>query len=354
MRALVAIKDSAESADKETLLFKVLWYANMTGVAHQDQLVKGLLLTGSLFVIFGESNCGKTFLMLDVGLAISAGLPWRGLRTRRGLVIYIAGEGAASVRARVAAYRQSHPEIAGGIPFAIVPSAVDFLNADSVASLIATIQWAESECGEKTALIIVDTFARAMPGGDENSAQDVGLAVASADRIRVETGAAVCLIHHCGKDPGRGARGSSSLRAATDSEIMIEGQAGTRTAIVTKQRDLQSGQRFEFNLQPVDLGVDDEGDAITSCVVSHVTDGAGAIAAKTWPSGKRQQDLLRMIEAEYRAGKPVMPSGEIARIARERLGMAKSSAFGAINGLEKGGWIIASVGGMALTSEPAS
>src|SRR5438132_13540 len=81
---------------------------------------------------------------------------------------------ASSVRMRVTAYRTMHPDADAGLPFAIVPFAVDFLSAKSVATLIATIRVAESECGEKAVLIVIDTFARAIPGGNENDAQDVG------------------------------------------------------------------------------------------------------------------------------------------------------------------------------------
>ena len=49
---------------------------------------------------------------------------------------------------------------------------------------------------EEPKLIIFDTLARCMVGGDENSPLDMGRAVAAADRVRVETGAAVLLVHH--------------------------------------------------------------------------------------------------------------------------------------------------------------
>jgi RecA-family ATPase len=187
-----------DKAQPEVLPLVLLWFATLNGTKHQHQLVKGLLVAGSLFVVYGESNSGKTFFLLDLGLTIAAGLAWRGRRTRRGLVIYVAGEGSASVRARVAAWRVAHPEISANLPFAIVPQAVDFLSGPSIDQLILTIRAAESECGESAVLIIVDTFARAIPGGNENDALDVGIAVAGADRVRTETGAAVGFVHHAG------------------------------------------------------------------------------------------------------------------------------------------------------------
>ena len=323
----MAIKESADAAEREVQTLTLMWFATLQGAVHQAQIVKGLILAGSLFVVFGESNSGKTFWILDLALAIAAGTPWRGLRTRRGLVVYVAGEGAASVRTRVAAYRASRPEVSGGLPFAIVPFAIDFLNAEAVGTLIATIAAAESECGEKAVLVVVDTLARAMPGGDENATQDMGGAVASADRIRIETGAAVGFIHHAGKDPTRGARGSSSLRAATDTEILIEGQSGPRVATVSKQRDLESGQRMSFELVPVEIGTDPEdGTAITSCVVRHVEAEFVSTPAAREFRGKSQRQYLAALRARSQTEPDrIWTLMDLRQVGREA-GMSKGTA----------------------------
>lgn len=325
---------TAATALRDAPLLALLWFATLHDYVPAEQIVKGLLLAGSLFVVYGESNSGKTFFVLDLALAIAAGYPWRGRRTKRGLVIYVAGEGAASVRARVAAYRAQHPEAAGGLPFAIVPQAVNFLEADSVATLVATIKAAESESGEKAALIIVDTFARALPGADENSAQDVGQAVAWADLIRTETGAAVGFVHHAGKDPTKGARGSSALRAATDTEILIEGLAGPRTATVTKQRDLETGDAMPFELVAVQIGTDPEdGQPVTSCTVRHLDASATAAAPVVALRGKAQRQLLLILRNKERE-KPgrIWTLTELRTLAREA-GMVKQTAWSAVDGL---------------------
>jgi RecA-family ATPase len=268
-------------------LLVLLWFSSLNEIARQDHLVRDLLLAASLFVVFGESNSGKTFWLLDLCLAIAAGGPWRGRIARNGLVIYVAGEGASSVRMRVTAYRAAHPEVSGGLPFAIVPFAVDFLSTDSVSILIDTIRAAESECGEKAVLIVIDTFARSIPGGNENDAQDVGVAVTAADRIRAEIDCCVGFVHHAGKDPTKGARGSSALRAAVDTEILIEAQNNQHSATVTKQRDLMAGQAMPFELVPQAVGHHDDGTDITSCVVKQVDVESQPALAKR--NGKHQE-----------------------------------------------------------------
>jgi hypothetical protein len=331
----------------------LLWYATLDGVVHQDQLVKGLIIAGSLFVIYGESNSGKTFWILDLALAVAAGRPWRGRRTMRGLVIYIAGEGASSVSARVAAYKREHAEI-GAIPFCIVPQPVDFLNAASVDTLIATVRSAETERGDKAVLVVIDTFARAIPGGNENDAQDVGIAVAAADRLRQETGAAVGFIHHAGKDPTKGARGSSALRAATDTEVLIEGRGGTHTVTVTKQRDLMSGERFGFALRTVDLGTDSDGEAVTSCVVEQ-SDVLAAARRKI--GGKNQTALLAALQERHREnpGKMgLLSSIELREIAKAQGIKNRARLKEAVDGLVGYEWLVPATGGYRFIPEEST
>jgi AAA domain-containing protein len=333
-------------------LLAMLWFATLKEVIRQEHLVKNLLLPESLFMIFGESNSGKTFLSLDLVLAIAQGAPWRGRPTRQGLVIYVAGESAGSVRNRVAAYRAANPDIAGGLPFAIIPVAVDFLDRDAITLLIATIKAAESECGEKIALICIDTFARALPGADENSSQDVGAAIAAADRIRMETGACVGFVHHSGKDPAKGARGSSALRAAVDTEIMVEGTAGIRTATVTKQRDLENGESFAFELVPVQIDIDPYDASPTySCVVRHIDPETVAANRAATPQfrGRAQRQLLEALRVNYKTNPDrVWTLGELRALGRS-IGQAKTTANSAVDVLVLSPFFRAQVGGYRFT-----
>jgi AAA domain len=86
-------------------LLSLLWFATLNEVKQHDHLVKNLLLVGSLFVVYGESNSGKTFLLLDIAFAVARGATWRGRSTKKGLVIYVAGESASSLKNRIIAYR---------------------------------------------------------------------------------------------------------------------------------------------------------------------------------------------------------------------------------------------------------
>ena len=149
-------------------------------------------------------------------------------------------------------------------------------------------------------LIVIDTLSRALAGGSDAEALDMAAFIKNVDRIRVETGAHVLIIHHTGKDPGRGARGHSSLRAAVDTEIEIKADAGGNFSVarVTKQRDLPTaGDEFEFSLARVEIGKDEEGRSVYSCVVTEPSFSAKrAHNTKPLPAkAKRALDLLKQL-----------------------------------------------------------
>lgn len=325
------------------------WLRELEDFAPPDQIVSSLLVAGSLIVIYGESNSGKTFFILDICMALARGVPWRHLRTQRGLVVYVAGEGAASVRARLTAYVTTHPDAAGA-PFLLVPTAVDLLDPAQVGALIETIRSAESESGEQTALLVFDTLARAMAGGDESSTQDMGMVVAAADRIRAEIGCAVVFIHHAGKDPTKGARGSSALRAACDTELLVDGQSGPRTVTVTKQRDLGYGEPMAFELKPVVIGQDpDSGDDVTSCVITHTVHEPAPKAATPAFRGQAQKQLLSALRARSKDDpSQIWTITELRKICKD-MGMAKSTAVTAVDTLAASPYMQTTIGGYKFT-----
>ena len=188
-------------------------------------------------------------------------------------MVYVALEGARSVRDRVAAYRIANPDVHGGLPFVIISEAVDFLDHESVSILIDTIRAAETECGEKVSLVCVDTFARAVAGGDENSAMDVGLAVAGADRIRTRPGLAWASSTTAERIRAKG-HGQLGAAGAVDTELDRERERG---ALCRREQAERPRERSAFALElvPVDIDMDlEDKTAIRSCVVKHVREEA--------------------------------------------------------------------------------
>jgi hypothetical protein len=102
-------------------------------------------------------------------------------------------------------------------------------------------------------VVIIDTVHASMAGGEENSAKDMGVVLGHCRAIQEATGGLVVLIHHSGKDSERGARGSSAIRAAMDTEIeVMRNEGDQRTARITKQRDGEDGITVAtFELRPL-------------------------------------------------------------------------------------------------------
>ena len=235
----------------------------------QRSVVQDLIMPGTVSAILGSSGSGKTHVALDLTAAITSPWDWRGLKTSHGSCLYVALEGAHGLRNRVAALR-ARGLIQSGAPLGIVSAPISLCAGNEGALDIAEAgRRLERETGHVLRMIVIDTLARAMAGGDENSGADMGAAIANLDRIRDITRAAVVVVHHVGKDTTKGARGHSSFRAALDTEIVIDGLSGLRTITITKQRDLPIVPAMSFNLETVELGVDADGRAVTSCIVQH-------------------------------------------------------------------------------------
>jgi AAA domain len=270
-----------------------------------SDFVEGLLGAGAFSVVYGPSNCGKTFFATDLGLHVAAGMEWRGRAVDQGGVIYCALEGGSGISNRVAAWRREQGLDGEQIPFAVVPVSINLLDPDADRQkLVTTIEIAASELKTPVVLIVIDTLSRAMAGGNENAPNDMGALVNSADFIRQATKGHLMFIHHSGKDDSKGARGHSSLRAATDTEIEV-GRSDSQAASfarVTKQREMEIEGEFRFKLRTVKLGINRRGKAVTSCVVEPVDGSAPKAGANRELTGNNKLALVALRHAIDAAG----------------------------------------------------
>lgn len=299
--------------------FRVLRYVTGDAIPtddrqFDDELVEGILGTAATAVMYGDSNAGKTFLVVDLAACVAAGLDWMGRPTRPGVVIYMAAESPGSVKLRVAAWRRRHPDadLAGLL---IVESAInlhrDEADVDAMMQLVARVE----RTGRRVALIVVDTLARVAAGANENSGQDMAVILTRAEAVRTAAGCSLIFIHHSGKDAAKGARGWSGVRAAIDTEIEVtaDDATGVRAAEITKQRDLSGkGDRIGFRLEPVTMGLNTWGTPRTSCTVvptdaparqagKRMSEIAGAIAEalRQRGTGWNKRDLVKHLADRY-------------------------------------------------------
>jgi hypothetical protein len=257
-----------QSGEKQVKRFPLTSFADAAATALStaaQPLIKGVLDQGAMTILYGESNAGKTFVAMDMAYHIAAGVDWAGKRTAKLPVLYVAAEGGQGARKRAAALASKHGTCEG---FYFLMHPINLLRADAdLKPLIDTARDAAAEIGQGFGLVVIDTLSRAMAGGDENSSTDMGAMVKHLDVLRKALEAHVMAVHHSGKDRARGARGHSLLRAAPDTEIEV----ADRVISVTKQRDLDGSFSSGFDLDVVTLGVDAEGDPVTSCTVKLIS-----------------------------------------------------------------------------------
>jgi len=97
----------------------------------------------------------------------------------------------------------------------------------------------------------------------------MGSVIRGLKQLQTLTKGLVIIVHHTGKNETRGLRGHSSLHAAMDAEIEVQGdpESPKKSFKTTKVKDGAAGKSFPFELIPIDLGEDEDGEPITSCYV---------------------------------------------------------------------------------------
>jgi hypothetical protein len=140
---------------------------------------------------------------------------------------------------------------------------------EEMQEMIKAARDVKSRTGQPVRLIVIDTLARCFGGNDENDARDMGAFIEGCDVIKRETGATLLVVHHSGKDDTKGARGSSAFRAALDAEFNVrrEGDGGAIILTCTKMKDAEEPKQAAFDLRPIELFTDRDGELISSLVV---------------------------------------------------------------------------------------
>lgn len=267
-------------------------------------IIKGVLPQAGLAVVYGASGSGKSFAVLDMGMAIARGLPWRGKKTKQGRVAYIAAEGADGFRKRIAAYAQHQGVDLSTVPMTVLNAAPNLLEKQDAVDVAKGVK-----ASGGADVIIIDTLAQTTPGANENAGEDMGKALGYCKRIHEVTGALVLLIHHSGKDATKGARGWSGVRAACDAELEVVRGEGGRALRLTKNKDGEDGLEWGFDLEVVQIGVDEDLDPITSCVVIETAMpviGAGPLK-KLGPVEKAVNDVIQEFAVAQTEGIEVGP-----------------------------------------------
>ena len=172
-------------------------------------LVPGIIPDRSRVGLYGPPGLGKTFTALNLALAIgSRDGTWLGHEVHHGSVVYIAAEGASGLKLRVRAWKR-HQNLPDRTDVRYWPQVVNLLGSGDL-----FVRKVREVLDNSVVLVIIDTLARCMEGGDENSSRDMGLAIAGVEHIVRALECTVMLVHHPGKKQGSLERGHGALRCA--------------------------------------------------------------------------------------------------------------------------------------------
>jgi phage/plasmid primase-like uncharacterized protein/KaiC/GvpD/RAD55 family RecA-like ATPase len=256
---------AAERADTEAPL-PFEWFDEIDAQLEANWLVEDIIPSAGLCLVYGHPGSGKSFFALDMAMHIAKGDPWRERDVKQGLVVYIGAEGQRGLRQRIAAFRQHH-EVKES-PFVLIPVEVNLLAGDGdLSKVIKTVEIVARRYGLPVGMIVIDTLARTFGGGDEIGS-DMVTYVNNVGRLQAAYNCTTMVIHHRPKDSANETpRGHGSLWGACDTIILVEDKGVVKQAKVTKQKDAEPAPPVLFELKVVELGLDEKGRPVTSCIV---------------------------------------------------------------------------------------
>ena len=247
--------------------------------------IKGVLPKADLIVLYGASGSGKSFVALDMIGAVARGTQWQGCRVKKAKVVMIAAEGAGGVGKRIRAYCKHYGLNEADLDIGIIRVPPNVIENVDVQELVNALTAVGAD------VFVIDTLAQVTPGANENSSDEMGKALRNIRLITEATGATALVVHHAGKDATRGPRGWSGIRAAADAEIEISRNESGHLISVTKMKDGDDSQQWGFQLNQVEVGIDDDGDIETSCVVEYVEAPPKRVKSNE-PKGKVQATIM--------------------------------------------------------------
>jgi hypothetical protein len=220
LRERLQASDSVRTSERKRRPYILLTDEEAEACRPAEGIVGDILFEDSLAYLYGPKDSWKSFTAVGWACAIATGKLWLGRKTKPGLVVYVCAEGARGIGQRIAAWKRRHG-ISSSIDVLVLPMPVNLLDPSAVPQLIATIDEHHRTQGRKPALIVFDTLARSMDGGDENDTPHANAVTAAAGLLKATYGACVLIVHHSGYSAPDRMRGNSALAANADIVLRI-------------------------------------------------------------------------------------------------------------------------------------
>lgn len=210
-------------------------------------VIEGEIQDHAVNVLVGPPASGKSFLAIDYAAKVAQFAP----------VVYMIGEGDRGINARLEAWERHHNKLTDE-NFYPCMGAVEIMIQGELESFLESIRTL------KPKLVVVDTLARSMITGDENSSRDMKAFVAGCSTIVKELDCAVLLVHHTRKD-GDVYRGSNVLEGNVDVMLAVSMQDEVIQLKSTKFKDKAASHGKFYRLLSKKMIL--EGEEIESAVI---------------------------------------------------------------------------------------
>ena len=183
--------------------------------------IDSILLPNAVVGVYGDSESGKSLVVIDWAMHTALGWQWRWHDVAQGHVVYIAAEGAYGLKFRMRAWCIEHSVAYALVnPYIhIIPCAVPLMDREQVALAVQAIK-AIPLNDASIKMIVFDTLNRSMEGGEENNNDHVRDAINATARVASTFDCAAVTIHHAGKNGTY--RGASAFFANVDTVIKVE------------------------------------------------------------------------------------------------------------------------------------
>lgn len=243
---------------------------DLAGFPAQRWLVKGIIPNTGFGTLYGQSRTYKSFLALDLLAHIATGQYWFGRKVNPAPAVYVPFEGHGGIPKRVEAWRKARTNQDGHLPSTGMRFITDPLNLRDKADRDELVELL-TESGWAGGVLCIDTLAQAGPGIDENTSQGMGEMIAIFQELQHRLGGVVLVIHHSGKSEKAGLRGWSGLIGALDFSLRCwrddEWPKTDAQLVLDKVKDEQDEQTFDFSVERVVLGHDEDGQEVSSLAV---------------------------------------------------------------------------------------
>jgi len=211
-------------------------HASQLAVRPPDRhwLVEQLWADEAVGILGGEPKCGKSFLALQMGVAVASGAPCLGrfAVSRPGRVLIFPAEDALHiVRHRLDALCSTADLELADIDIQVITAPRLRLDLDADRQALA-----ETVAHHRPKLLVLDPFVR-LHRVDENASQQVAPLLAFLRELQRQYNLAVLVVHHARKGAancraGQALRGSSEFHAWGDSNLYLRRKGETTTLTV--------------------------------------------------------------------------------------------------------------------------